>query len=117
MFKLVLHISDLDKWPAALNNARNTVEALRTQQRPFKIAVIVNAAAVKGYLDPTTRTQITEISTDNLQFFACNNSLTGQNITPDDLNPQDSTCPIQIVPVAIMALVEYQNAGFAYIKP
>ena len=132
MFKLVLHISDLDKWPAALNNVRNTMNALQADQRPFEIAVIANAAAVKGYLETDIRTQISQLletainlsaadrdnsHTASLKFFACHNSLTGQDIASTTLNPPEASSIIEIVPVAIIALVEHQNKGFAYIKP
>lgn len=120
MFKLVIHLSDLDKWPTALNNIRNTVQALSIDQRTFEIALIANAGAVKGYLDLETRTQINQIQQLNIQnihFLACNNSLTGQDISHDQLNSSAYPSIINIVPVAVIALVEHQNAGFVYIKP
>lgn len=120
MFKLVIHLSELDKWSLALNNIRNTVQALSTDHSPFEIALIANAGAVKGYLDPEIRTQISQIQQFdilNIRFLACNNSLTGQNISLNQLNTANDPSIIEIVPVAVIALVEYQNAGFAYIKP
>lgn len=117
MFKLVIHISDLEKWPTAINNVRNTAQSLSITNTPFEIIIIANAGAVKGYLAQDIRTQIAEITTPHIQFFACNNSLTGQNIALTDLNAENMPSTINIVPVAIIALVTHQNAGFAYIKP
>ena len=114
MFKLVLHISDFDKWQVALNNVKNSISVL---QIPFKIVIIANVKAVQGYLDPDIRTQINTLSHQDITFMACENSLKGQGITHDMLNPADATTIIATTPVAVIALVEYQNAGFAYVKP
>lgn len=115
MFKLVIHISDKNLWQNAINNAHNTIKALHG---PFDIRVIANGNAVQGYLDPEIRQKITDISHPNLQFIACNNSLVGQNITKEALNPADAKVTnIHIVPVAIIAIVEAQHEGFGYIKP
>lgn len=114
MFKLVIHISDREKWQTAINNINNTVKGLRT---PYKIAVIANVTAIQGYLDPEIREQISKINDPNIIFTACNNSLVGQNISPETLNPADVPSKIEIVPVGIIALVEYQNDGYAYMKP
>ncbi len=120
MFKLIIHLSDLDKWSTALNNIRNTAQALLRDQTAFEIILIANAGAVKGYLDSEIRTQIDQIQQldiHNIRFLACNNSLSGQNISFDQLNSSRYPSIIKIVPVAVIALAEYQNAGFAYIKP
>lgn len=116
MLKIVIHISDLERWPIALNNVHNTVQALSSQSA-FEIAIIANAGAVKGYLELDIRERITAIQHDHVRFFACNNSLMGQDISQDLLNPTDIQSSIEIVPVAIIALAEYQTMGFAYIKP
>lgn len=117
MFKLIIHISDLEKWSTAINNVQNTAKALTQSNTPFNIAIIANAGAVKGYLDPEIRHSINQINHTNIQFLACNNSLTGLNISLEMLNPTQDQFPIVVVPVAIISLVEYQKNGFAYIKP
>lgn len=114
MFKLVIHISDRDKWQTAINNINNTIQALRT---PYKIIVVANVTAIQGYLDPEIRTKITAINDPNVIFTACNNSLVGQNVALDVLNPSNIASKIDIVPVGIISIVEYQNQGYAYIKP
>lgn len=120
MFQLVFHINELEKWSMLLSNIQNTTQELNKRKTAFNIAIIANANAVKGYLNPEIREQITTLkSHDNhhIHFFACQNSLTGQEISQTDLNPNSISSTIEIVPVAIIALVEHQNAGFAYIKP
>lgn len=114
MFKLIIHISDRDKWQTALNNINNTIKALRT---PYKIVVVANVNAIQGYLDPEIRAQITAINDSDVVFTACNNSLVGQNVAPSTLNPADVPSKIEIVPVGIIAIVEHQNQGYAYMKP
>lgn len=114
MFKLIIHISDHKKWQTAINNINNTVKALRS---PYKIVVVANVSAIQGYLDPKIRNQITEINDPDITFSACNNSLMGQNVTPIQLNPEDTPSKIDIVAVGIITIVEYQNQGYAYIKP
>ena len=117
MFKLVLHISDIERWQMALNNVNNAIASLKENNAAFEIAVIANAGAVKGYLDASIREQIHLLAHNNLQFFACNNSLKGQNISQEILNNADYPSSIDITPAAIIALVEYQQAGFSYVKP
>ena len=114
MFKLVIHISDLDKWQTVINNINNSVKGLRDS---YTIHVVANVNAIQGYLDPKIREQITAIDDPNIHFFACNNSLIGQNVTPEMLNPDSTPSKIGIVPVGIISIVEDQNNGFAYLKP
>lgn len=120
MFKLVFHINEPQKWPMLLNNIHNTIQALQTDNVPFNIVIIANAGAVQGYLNSEIRQKITELVTDHqteqLQFYACQNSLKGQDISLDELNPKNTPTTIDTVPVAIIALVEHQKAEFAYIK-
>ena len=119
MFKLLIHISDRTQWQTAINNINNTLKALRT---PYKIMVVANVNAIQGYLEPEIRTQLTAICSHNnhdhnVTFTACNNSLVGQNVSPEMLNPVDIDSKIEIVPVGIITIVEYQNQGYAYMKP
>lgn len=120
MFKLVFHINEPQKWPMLLNNIHNTIQALQTDNVPFNIVIIANAGAVQGYLDSETRQKIAELTihneAENIQFYACQNSLKGQDISLDELNPKNTPITIDTVPVAIIALVEHQKAEFAYIK-
>lgn len=114
MFKLLIHISDRAQWQTAINNINNTIKALRI---PYKIVVVANVNAIQGYLDADIRTKITEINDQNVTFMACNNSLVGQNVSPELLNPIDIESKVEIVPVGIITIVDYQNQGYAYIKP
>lgn len=120
MFKLVFHINEPQKWPMLLNNIHNTIQELQADNSSFNIVIIANAGAVQGYLDSEIRAKITELTihdkTEQLRFFACQNSLKGQEISQDDLNPKEHQSIIKTVPVAIIALVEYQQQSFAYIK-
>ncbi len=113
MFKVVFHISDLEKWPALLSNVENLLRAIEENGvEDHSLVIIVNGPAVKGYLESEYSARIWELQRQGAHFDACNNSLSGQKIAKERL-PE---C-VEIVPAAVFALVEYQQKGYAYIKP
>ncbi|MDO4262984.1 MAG: DsrE family protein [Deinococcus sp.] len=107
--KVVLHISEADRWHAALGNLVN-LTALDDQP---EVRVVVNGSAVYAlqgqhdWLD-----HMTKAAARGVTFQVCRNSLKAHDIPERALPDWAST-----VPNGVIALAEAQHQGFAYIKP
>lgn len=109
--RVVFHLSDLDKWPVALANAKNLIAA----SQEIEVEVLVNSRAVAAFATPESMEwseQLAALQALGVQFLVCANSLKEHQIGPSNL-PQG----ILTVPVGVLALVEKQAEGYAYIKP
>ena len=107
--KVVLHVSEADRWHAALGNLAN-LTAL--DDRPA-VRVVVNGSAVyvlQGQHDWLGH--MAEAAAKGVTFQVCRNSLRAHDIEPGTL-PEWATT----VPNGVLALAEAQQGGFAYIKP
>lgn len=110
MLKAVLHVSDIDRWPVAIANARN----LKKLHPDAAIEIYANSAGVDNYVNMPDKHMATlkDLFDDGIGLFACANTLAAKNIPQNQL-PDFVT----VVPAAIEALVEKQAEGFSYIKP
>ena len=107
--KLVLHVDQADRWPAALNNLTN----LTRDYPDAEIRVVANGAGVYAFLGSTDlTTRLAEASGKQVAFQVCANALREHAIDPAHL-PGWAT----VVPAGVVALAEAQNEGFAYVKP
>jgi len=111
--KVVFHIDEIDKWPLLLANIRNLIKAVDIHSS--EIVVLANSKAVSifdGQTEPNHFEAIAAISASNVKVQVCENSLNGLNIEKSKL-----PSIVEVVPVGVLALIEKQTAGFAYIKP
>jgi intracellular sulfur oxidation DsrE/DsrF family protein len=111
--KVVFHIDEIDKWPLLLANVCNLIKAVDVQSS--EVVVLANSKAVSifdGQTEPNHSEAIAAISIANVKVQVCENSLNGLNIEKSKLPGG-----IEVVPVGVLALIEKQTAGFAYIKP
>jgi intracellular sulfur oxidation DsrE/DsrF family protein len=78
-----------------------------------KIEVVFHGFAVYAMLTDTGyfKTQIAAMNKKGIVFAVCNNSLKKRNINPKRVIPE-----AKIVPVAILEIVQKQEAGWSYIK-
>lgn len=78
-----------------------------------KIEVVFHGFAVYALLTDTGyfKPQIAALFKKGIAFAVCNNSLKKRNINPDRVIPE-----AKIVPVAVLEIVQKQEAGWAYIK-
>ena len=107
--KLVLHVSEADRWHAALSNLVN-LTAL--DDRP-EVRVVVNGSAVyvlQGKHDQLAH--MAQAAAAGVTFQICNNSLRAHGIPAEGLPDWAQT-----VPAGVLVLAEAQRGGFAYIKP
>lgn len=109
--RVVFHLSDLEKWPVALANVKNLIAA----SQEIQVEVLINSKAVAAFAtsEPIEWSeQLAALQALGVHFLVCANSLKGHQIGPDSL-PQG----VLTVPVGVLALVEKQTEGYAYIKP
>lgn len=103
--KVVFHVDELAKWQEAFHNIRNLTKA----DSSVKIVLLVNGAAIKGYLDEANQEFL---SLENVEFHACNNAMRANQISAEDL-PKN----VIVVPAGVLDLIQLQTTGYAYIKP
>jgi len=115
--KLLLHVSDNDRWNPALRNAGNFLRSLENEDA--QVVVVANGPAVSGYADPALQTHFKEIYATRLAHFqACRNALVMLSENPVTAIDERSLPEfVGIVPAGITALVRWQQKGFAYVKP
>ncbi len=78
-----------------------------------KIEVVFHSSAVFAMLKDTGyfKTQILDLHKKGIVFAVCNNSLKARNINPNRVMPEAG-----IVPLAMLEIVQKQEAGWSYIK-
>ncbi|AZI44964.1 hypothetical protein EHF33_18850 (plasmid) [Deinococcus psychrotolerans] len=107
--KLVLHIDQADRWPAALSNVANVLR----DYPAISLRIVANEAGVYAFLGRTDLlTKMAEAAEKQVAFQACANSLKSHDIDPAHLPKW-----VTVVPAGVVALAEAQREGFAYIKP
>lgn len=107
--KVVLHVSEADRWHAALGNLAN-LTALDDQP---EVRVVVNGSAVyvlQGQHDWLGH--MAKAAAKGVVFQICQNSLKAHDI-PEKALPEWAAT----VPNGVVALAEAQRDGFAYVKP
>lgn len=107
--KLVLHVDQADHWPAAFGNLTNV-----TRDYPdARIRVVANGAGVYAFVGQADLLEhLGKFAALGVTMQVCRNALKEHHIEPAAL--PDFT---QIVPAGIVALVQAQQEGYAYIKP
>ncbi len=113
MLKAIFHIDESAKWKLLLQNVQNLMQAAGPS--PIRIEVLANAEAVKDHqtLAPSPGLdKMRQLAGGGVVFAACNNSLRGFKI-----DPQQLPSFVQVVPAGVLELVQRQADGYAYIKP
>ncbi len=109
--KAVFHISDKDRWKVALANLENFYNA--TLDKVVQIEVVANATAVLVFFEESDfLKKIDSLAGRGIKFSACRNSIKKQEL-------HEAVLPayITIVSAGVVAVVEKQMEGYAYIKP
>ena len=115
IYKAVFHI-DMDDEKALAIGLVNVTNLLKTiGSQPHDLVMLFNGPAVNALVEKNcvnNATKIIELQKKAVAFKICNLALTNFDIQPADLVPG-----CEIVPAGIVALIELQNEGYAYIKP
>ena len=108
MYKVLIHVDQIELWEKALGNCRNLIKGIDQLDVEF----VVNSKAVKGYLDEQILNEIRPLKKSGVRFIACSTALKSFNIKKEQL---DSI--IETVPSGVVELVIKQTEGYSYIKP
>ena len=115
IYRAVFHI-DMDEvttFGLALANAGNLLRAI--PEKHYDVVMVYNGPAVQllqAEQCTAFREEIWNLQQARVAFKVCRNALNRFNVDPDSLI---EGC--EIVPAGIVALIELQQDGYAYIKP
>lgn len=88
MEKVIIHISEKEKWSTTLRNIGN----LNNEQIDFEIEVVVNDSAIKGYLEPEVTKIIETYLCSTILFVACDNSMKSHNMKKRTIKFKHKNC-------------------------
>lgn len=112
-YKAIFHIDQLEKWDLLTKSVSNLLEDMSDVQ--VDVEVLANGGAT-AYFDSTNDAIETDVynlkklQEQGVVIIGCNNSLTNQGITKENLYPF-----VKVVPAGVSELVKKQNEGYAYI--
>lgn len=114
--RVLFHVNEMDRWNCALRNVENLLTAVGPEGA--EIVMIGNGESVIAYDHSPLLETMGTLSQRGVSFLACRNSLRtmrerGKITLADDQVPLFVTT----VPAGIVAIIEKQHAGFAYVKP
>jgi intracellular sulfur oxidation DsrE/DsrF family protein len=109
--KVVFQVSDSSPayWNLALNNAKNV-------QKDLKGATIEIVAYGPGIgmlkADSEVANRISEAVDSGIKVVACGNTMKGQKLTKEDMNPK-----VDYVQAGVVEIMDRQQEGYTYIRP
>ena len=114
--RLLLHVSDNERWSVALGNAVNFVKDVGEDHADVVIVANGTAPASYAYSDKVETMEV--LADKGVQFIACRNSLkklcAGGSVC---INENALPAFVKVVPAGIGELVSKQQEGYAYVKP
>ena len=111
--KLVIQVSDADpkKWGLALNNAKNVQQDLGKDKVEIEIVAYGPGLGMLK-MDSEVGVRVSEAIGDGVKLVACENTMTNQKLTRDDMLPR-----IGYAKAGVVEIMQKQQQGYAYIKP
>ena len=107
--KLVIHVDEMDRWTEVASNLQNLLKDYQDAQ----VRVVANGTGVYAFIGASElRDKLAEQARAGVKFQVCANSMRRHGLDPATL--PDFT---QLVPAGIVALIQNQQEGFAYVKP
>jgi uncharacterized protein len=115
IYRAVFHVDLDDSKPfaLALANVGNLLRAI--PEKHYDVVLLFNGPAVTLLQSDACapyREEIWQLQQARVSFKVCRNALNRFNVDPDNLI---EGC--EIVPAGVVALIELQQDGYAYIKP
>ena len=111
--KIVIQVSDNDpaKWNLALNNAKNLQDDVGAANVDIEIVAYGPGIAMLKLESPAAA-RIAEAMGASVKVMACENTMRGQKLTRDDMQPG-----ISYVPAGVTEIMKRQGEGWAYLRP
>lgn len=115
IYRAVFHVDqdDITPFGIALANVGNLLRAI--PEKHYDLVLLFNGPAVALlHTDRCAdfREEIWQLQQARVSFKVCRNALNRFNVDPDSLI---EGC--EIIPAGVVALIELQQDGYAYIKP
>ncbi|EBA9058175.1 DsrE family protein [Salmonella enterica] len=111
---IVFHVPELSRSIPCLNNVKNYLK-LSLQPEDEAISIVFNAEAVKSLIleeESALRWLSLCEKYPCIKLLVCRNSLQGYSLSPDMLINK-----VEVIPAAVVALVEFQKNGWIYLRP
>lgn len=109
--KLLIHISDRDKWSSALCVISRLMENSADKDIEVTIFADIFAGAVCIACNKNLKQQMIDFVEAGQKIIVCEESIRSLNIPLKSLPDF-----VQTVPVALSEIIKLQNEGFCYIK-
>jgi len=111
--KIVIQVSDNDpaKWNLALNNAKNLQEDVGAANVDVEIVAYGPGIGMLK-LDAPVSNRIGDAVKAGIKVSACQNTMRGQKLTKEDMNPA-----VGYVPSGAAEIMIRQDEGWAYLRP
>jgi intracellular sulfur oxidation DsrE/DsrF family protein len=109
--KLLLHISDRDKWSAVLSLVNSLIERAGQDDLTISIVADLFAGAVCLACSKILREQMIAFATAGHRLLICEDSLRSLNLRPDSL-PEF----VEIIPNSLLQILQLRAQGFEYVK-
>jgi intracellular sulfur oxidation DsrE/DsrF family protein len=112
-YKIVIQVSDNDpaKWNLALNNAKNLQEDVGAANVDIELVAYGPGIGMLK-LEAPVASRIGDARRAGVRFLACENTMRGQKLTKDDMNPD-----VAYVPAGVTEIMTKQSEGWAYLRP
>lgn len=111
--KLVVQVSESNPatWNLALNNIKNVQKDLGKDN--VEVEIVAYGPGI-GMLkaDSEVANRVSEAADAGVKVVACENTMRGQKLTKDDMNPK-----IGYVPAGVVEIMQRQQQGYAYVRP
>jgi len=111
--KLIIQVSDNDtgKWNLALNNAKNIQNDLGKANVDLQIIAYGPGIGMLK-IESEVGNRIDEAVESGVQVLACQNTMRNQKLSKEDM--LDS---VGYVPAGVVAIMQKQHQGYAYLRP
>jgi uncharacterized protein len=111
--KLVIQVSDADpkRWAIALNNAQNVQQDLGKDKVDIEIVAYGPGLGMLK-MDSVVGARVSEAVGDGVKVVACENTMTKEKVTRDDMLPK-----IGYAKSGVVEIMQRQQQGYAYVRP
>src|SRR5512138_168653 len=111
--KLVIQVSENDPatWNLALNNAKNVQKDLGKDGAELEI-VAYGPGINMLKAESEVANRVSEAVDSGVRVVACENTMRGQKLGKEDMNPK-----VGYVPSGVVEIMRRQQQGYAYLRP
>lgn len=111
--RIVIQMSDADpaKWNLALNNAKNLQDDVGAANVDIELVAYGPGIGMLKMESPVA-SRVADAAKAGVKVLACENTMRGQKLTRDDMNPATG-----YVPAGVTEIMKKQAEGWSYLRP